>query len=168
MKELVHPDCPCRAANGPFTISSMNTVLIRYADVLLWKAEALIELGRQMEALPIINQIRQRAANSTGRLNNASIYNISQYDGSNWTQEYARQALRLERRLELGLEGWRFFDLVRWGVAKETIDAYLAVEKTRKEYLKDAIFEQGHHEYMPIPQQQINISGGLYQQLPGY
>ncbi|MEZ4884313.1 MAG: RagB/SusD family nutrient uptake outer membrane protein [Chitinophagales bacterium] len=168
MKELEHPDCVCRAANGPFTITSKNTVLIRYADVLLWKAEALIELGRQAEALPIINEIRQRAGNSTIRLNNASIYNIGLYDGSNWSQDFARQALRMERRLELGLEGHRFFDLVRWGIAKQWIDQYLAVERTRREYLNDASFQAGKHEYMPIPQTQINLSGGLYQQISGY
>ena len=167
MKELEHPDCPCRAANGPFTITSKNDVLIRYADVLLWKAEALIELGRQNEALPIINDIRNRAANSTGRLSNASIYNVQPYP-SFPSQDYARQALRFERRLELGLEGHRFFDLVRWGIAKQWIDGYLAVEKTRRSYLNEAAFQAGKHEYMPIPQTQINLSGGLYQQNPGY
>ncbi len=167
MKELEHPDCECRMQNGPFTVFSMNTVLVRYADVLLWKAEALIELGREDEALPIINRIRTRAANSLTRLGGYSIYNIGTYVSFD-SQEEARRALRWERRLELGLEGHRFFDLVRWGVAKETIDAYLAVEKTRKEYLRDAAFTAGKHEYMPIPQQQINLSGGLYQQLPGY
>ena len=167
MKELEHPDCDCRIENGPFTVFSLNTVLVRYADVLLWKAEALIELGREDEALPIINRIRTRALNSTDRLGSYSVYNIGTYDAFA-DQDEARQALRWERRLELGLEGHRFFDLVRWGVAKETIDAYLEVEETRKEYLQDAAFTAGKHEYMPIPQQQINLSGGLYEQLPGY
>jgi hypothetical protein len=57
---------------------------------------------------------------------------------------------------------------VRWGNAKETLDEYLEVEETRKPYLSDADFQAGKHEYMPIPQQQINLSGGLYQQLPNY
>ena len=167
MKELEHPDCVCRSANGPFTITAKNDILIRYADVLLWKAEALIELGRQDEALPLINRIRQRAAASTGRLNGASIYNVQPY-GSFPSQDYARQALRWERRVELGLEGHRFFDLVRWGIAKEWIDGYLAVEKNRRPYLQDAAFQAGKHEFMPIPQIQINLSGGLYQQNSGY
>ncbi|ARU26688.1 RagB/SusD family nutrient uptake outer membrane protein [Cellvibrio sp. PSBB006] len=167
MKELEHPDCDCRFQNGPFPVFSMNTVLVRFSDVLLWKAEALIELGREDEALPIINRIRTRAANSTGMLNNASNYNIGVYSGFA-TQEEARIALRMERRLELGLEGHRFFDLVRWGIAKETIDEYLAVERTRKEYLIEAEFTKGRDEYLPIPQLQINLSGGLYQQLSGY
>jgi len=168
MKELEHPDCDCRISNGPFVVFSKNTVLIRYADVLLWKAEALIELGREDEALPIINRIRERAAASTDHLpGNYSIYNVGTYAGFA-DQEEARRALRWERRLELGLEGHRFFDLVRWGVAKETIDEYLDVEQTRRSYLSGANFQAGKHEYMPIPQQQINLSGGRYQQLPGY
>ena len=167
LKDLEHPDCDCRGENGPFPIFSLNTVLIRYADVLLWKAEALIELDRWDKALPIINRLRERAANSTGRLNNASLYRIADYT-SFADKDEARQALRWERRLELGLEGHRFFDLVRWGIAKETIDAYLTTERGRKPYLEDAAFTRNKHEYLPIPNQQINLSGGIYVQNPGY
>tara|TARA_R110002050_G_scaffold50134_2_gene115971 strand:- start:3060 stop:4769 length:1710 start_codon:yes stop_codon:yes gene_type:complete len=167
MKDLEHPDCSCRGQNGPFPIFSLNTPLIRYTDVLLWKAEALIELDRYDEALPIINRIRERAKNSTGKLHNASIYNIGSYT-SFVSKEQAREALRFERRLELGLEGHRFFDLVRWGIAKETIDSYLAIEALRKPYLADAVFTKGRDEYLPIPNQQMILSGGLYTQNPGY
>ncbi|WP_111643006.1 RagB/SusD family nutrient uptake outer membrane protein [Marinimicrobium alkaliphilum] len=168
MKELQHPDCDCLLQNGPFIVFSKNSVLVRYADVLLWKAEALIELERQDDALPIINRIRERAAGSTGRLADGySTYNVGTYD-SFANQEQAREALRWERRLELGLEGHRFFDLIRWGVAKDWIDDYLEVEQTRRSYLSGANFQAGKHEYMPIPQQQINLSGGLYVQNPGY
>lgn len=167
MKDLEHPDCSCRGENGPFPIFSLNTPLIRYADVLLWKAEALIELDRYDEALPIINRIRERAKNSTSKLHNASIYNMGLYTSFD-SKEQARAALRFERRLELGLEGHRFFDLVRWGIAKETIDSYLAIEAVRKPYLVDAIFTKGKHEYLPIPNQQMILSGGSYTQNPGY
>jgi hypothetical protein len=167
MKELDEPDCECRAANGPFTISSRNTTIIRYADLLLWKAEALIELNRVSEALLIINDIRDRAANSKGLLNNASIYRIGLYS-SLGSQEEARKKLRWERRLELGQEGWRFFDLVRWGIAKETLDAYQTVEVTRTPYLIDYEFTSGKNEYMPIPQKQVISSNFLYEQNPKY
>ena len=173
MKELQHPDCSCLVAVGPFWASSKDVVVIRYADVLLWKAEALIELGRHAEALPIINQVRTRASNSTGRLKYAngtpvSNYNVRPYPAGGWTQDYARQALRWERRLEFAMEGSRFFDLVRWGIAAPTLNDYFAVEKTRHDYLSAARFTAGRDEYLPIPQAQIDFTQGLYKQNPGY
>ena len=173
MKPLQHIDCACLKAWGPFWGTSKDVVVIRYADVLLWKAEALIELGRHAEALPLINQVRQRAADSTNRLKYAdgspvSNYRISPYPVSGWTQAYAREALRWERRLELALEGQRFFDLVRWGIAEETLNDYFSVERTRRGYLSQARFTQGRDEYLPIPQAQVDLSRGLYQQNPGY
>jgi hypothetical protein len=167
MKDLEHPDCDCRGENGPFSIWSMNTVLIRYSDVLLWKAEALIQLDRFADALPVINRLRTRAAASTEMLNDASLYQVNTYS-SFASKEEAFAALRWERRLELGLEGHRFFDLVRWGVAKETLDEYFNIEKVRKPYLEDAAFTEGKHEFLPIPNQQINLSGGIYIQNSGY
>ncbi|GJG87523.1 glycan metabolism protein RagB [Gemmatimonadetes bacterium T265] len=173
MKELQQPDCACLVKVGPFFASSKDIETIRYADVLLWQAEALIELGRQNEALPLINQVRNRAAASTGRLKYAdgtpiSNYNVQPYSGAGWTQDYARQALRYERRMEFAMEGIRFFDLVRWGVAAQTLNDYFAVEAQRHDYLKQAHFTAGRDEYLPIPQNQINFTQGLYQQNPGY
>jgi hypothetical protein len=173
MKELQQPDCACLVKVGPFFASSKDIEVIRYADVLLWKAEALIELGRQAEALPLVNQVRERAAASTAKLKYAngtpiSNYNVKPYSASAWTQAYARQALRFERRLEFAMEGVRFFDLVRWGVAEQTVNDYLTVEKTRHDYLLNAKFTAGRDEYLPIPQNQINFTSGLYKQNPGY
>ena len=88
---------------------------------LLMRAEALIELNRSNEALPLINQVRQRAKQSTSMIPYATNANIALYqDGVNitWNQENARKALRWERRLEFAMEGSRFFDLVRWGIAR--------------------------------------------------
>ncbi|MGV3587734.1 MAG: RagB/SusD family nutrient uptake outer membrane protein, partial [Adhaeribacter sp.] len=161
---------------GPFYGSAKNIDIIRYADVLLWQAEALIELGRQAEALPLINQIRARAKNSTNRTKlangtNPSNYNINEYvNGVNitWNQENARKALQWERRLEFAMESPRFFDLVRWGIAAETLNAYLNVEKTRKTFLSAAKFTKGRDEYFPIPQREIDFTKGLYVQNPGY
>ncbi len=176
MKEQQAADCSCFKKVGPFYGSSVNTNIIRYADVLLWQAEALIELGRHNEALPLINLIRARAKNSTGRLKHAdgsapSNYQIEEYvNGVNidWTQENARKALQWERRLEFATESPRFFDLVRWGIAEETLNAYLEVEKTRKEFLSSASFTKGRDEYYPIPQREIDFTKGLYVQNPGY
>lgn len=176
MKEQQEASCSCFKKVGPFYGSSKNIDIIRYADVLLMKAEALIELGQHASALPLINEVRARAAASTGRLKKAdgtapSNYRVSQYtDGANivWNQDNARKALQWERRLEFAMESPRFFDLVRWGIAAETLNAYLAVEKTRRTFLSSAAFTKGRDEYYPIPQREINFTKGLYQQNPGY
>ncbi|MBO2010058.1 RagB/SusD family nutrient uptake outer membrane protein [Hymenobacter negativus] len=173
MKENVLPSDPSFQKNPPFMSTSKNWTVIRYADVLLWKAEALIELNRASEALPIINQIRQRAQNSTARLRNSagqpiSNYRIGLYPSSGWTQAYAREALRFERRLEFAMEGYRFFDLTRWGIAATYMNTYFSVEKNKRQYLATANFTAGRDEYMPIPLNQINFSKGLYKQNTGW
>lgn len=170
MKEQQAPDCSCYVKEGPFVGTSKNVDFIRYADVLLFKAEALIQLDRWAEALPIINQIRTRAAASTQRPMDAGatdIYNVGTYDAFP-DKDFALKALKFERRLEFGMEGPRFFDLVRWGEAAETLNAYLAEEKTKRDFLTNAQFTAGRDEYYPIPQREIDFTGGLYIQNPGY
>lgn len=77
--------------------------------------------------------------------------------------------MRFERKLELALEGERFFDLVRWGNADQVLNTeYFAKEKLLRTFLQNAKFVKGRDEYFPIPQAQINFSAGLYQQNPGY
>ena len=173
MKEQQSADCSCFFKRGPFYGTSVDLRVIRYADVLLMQAEALIELGRHAEARPLINQIRERAANSTGRTKHAdgsdpSNYLIGQYDGSNWTQDYARRALQWERRMEFAMEGDRFFDLVRWGIAEPVLNAYLEKEKTIRNHLSVAQFTAGRGEYYPLPQIEIDFTKGLYVQNNGY
>jgi hypothetical protein len=137
------------------------------------QAEAYIETGQHAKALPLINQIRERAAQSTGRLKKAdgtfpTKYNVKPYLAASWTPEYAKKALQWERRLEFATEGSRFFDLVRWGIAEKTLNAYLAVEKNRRTFLATAKFTAGRDEYLPIPQAEITFTNGLYKQNPGY
>ena len=176
MKEQQAADCGCFKKVGPFYGSSKNIDIIRYADVLLWKAEALIKLNRHTEALPLINMLRARSQVSTGRTRKAdgtspSNYRVDIYkDGVNisWTNANAWKALMFERRLEFATESPRFFDLVRWGIAAETLNAYLAVEKVRKAFLSNAKFTKGRDEYLPIPQREIDFTKGLYKQNPGY
>ncbi|MDR2810174.1 MAG: RagB/SusD family nutrient uptake outer membrane protein, partial [Tannerellaceae bacterium] len=141
MKEIETYTCPCYRVALYFRGSSLNRDLIRYDEVLLFKAEALIQLGGAAEleeARQIINQIRTRAGNSTGRLvmqdgSPSAHFKIETYpkDGK-WTKAYAWQALQWEMRLELAMEARRGFDLVRWGIAAETLNEYYAVEKTRR------------------------------------
>ncbi|MCB0548568.1 MAG: RagB/SusD family nutrient uptake outer membrane protein [Phaeodactylibacter sp.] len=174
MKDQELPDCPCFRQYQAFFSISRNTDQIRYGDLLLMKAEALIELNRLGEALLIINAIRERAGSdaSTSRLvfadgSPTGKWNVGTYQ-SLGDQENARKILRWERRLELAFESKRFFDLVRWGIAAETLNDYFASEKLRRDYLIDARFTAGRDEYLAIPQQQITISRGLYVQNPGY
>ncbi len=175
MKELVHPDCDCLFK--PFFVqSSMNKKNIRYSEVLLWKAEILIKLGRHKEALPIINRIRKRAAQSTQRLyfEDGSLllnYHVGLYEDGvncNWTNEFAFKCLQWENRLELACEGRRFFDLQRWGILQSTMNAYFEKERTRYNWMDNAYFTAGRDEYKPIPQPQINWAKGNYTQNPNY
>ncbi len=176
LKENVQSDCP-GLVNLFWMWNSKNEIAIRYDRILLQKAEILIRLGREKEALPIINQIRQRAANSTGRLIFANgtptlNYKISLYqDGvnCNWTNDFAWKALMWEDRLEFAMEGTRWYDLVRWGIAEPTLNAYFAKEYPRnRSWMSDAHFTAGRDEFMPIPQPQMNYSFGLYKQNVGY
>jgi hypothetical protein len=159
--------------NGPFMGVAKNYDIIRYDDILLMQAEAYIELGQPDKALPLINQIRARAAASTGKLKKldgtfASNYNMQPYPAAGFTQAYARTALQWERRLEFATEGQRFFDLVRWGMAAQVLNDYISMEKSRRTFLATAVFTAGRDEYLPIPQSEITFTKGLYKQNPGY
>lgn len=100
IKDMPDPDCDCLMYDG-WQFNSMNKKMIRYDDVLLWKAEILIQLDREMEALPLINQIRSRADNSRIRLIKADNqptmnYHVATYQpgvNCNWTKDFAWQAL---------------------------------------------------------------------------
>lgn len=175
MKEQQAADCSCYKKQGPFMGVSKNIDIIRFADVILMQAEAYIELGQHDKAMPLINRIRARAAQSTDRTkfadgSNPSNYLINEYDGANlsWTQENARIALQWERRLEFAMESPRFFELVRWGIAEPTLNAYLEKEKTRRDFLNEAKFTSGRDEYYPIPQREIDFTKRLYKQNVGY
>ena len=170
MKEQQSPDCSCYVKEGPFVGTSKNIDFIRYADVLLFKAEALIQLNQVDAGITIINQIRTRAGASTQRQLDAGatdVFNVGTYP-MGMTKVNAIKALMFERRLEFGMEGPRFFDLVRWGIAEPVLNAYLTVEKTRKDFLSNAVFTAGRDEYYPIPQREIDFTGGLYDQNPNY
>lgn len=178
MKETQLPTCSCLKKVGAFFGTSQNVDLIRFDDVMLMKAEALIELDQKDLALPIINAIRTRAGSpeSTSWITwssgpNAgkgfSNYNIGTY-ASFPDKDYARKALQWERRMEFAMESPRFHDLVRWGIASETMNAHFAKDKTRHGFLSSANFKDGRDEYLPIPQDQINLSLGLYKQNSGW
>lgn len=177
MKDLQLATCACFKKLGPFYGTSVNYDIIRYDDVLLMQAEAQIQLGNPAAALPLINQVRARASNVSPlvkRLDGKypSNYRIDIYKpGVNiatWDQATAFKALQWERRLEFATESPRFFDLVRWGIAAQTLNAYFAIEKVRHPFLLNAAFTKNQHEYFPIPQEQIVFTNGLYKQNKGY
>lgn len=169
------PESPDATQGWPWGASALNWQIIRYADLLLYKAEALIELGGSglEEARNLINRVRTRAMNSEyvkdfeDPSKDAANYKIGLYPASGWDQAYARKALRTEMRLEKAMEGERFFDLVRWGIAKETMNNYFNAEKDTRIYYQNAVFDDGE-EYFPVPVAQYNFSGGIYVQNPGY
>lgn len=170
----------------PWGCSPLNFIFIRYADILLLKAEALIEQSsgnahtneKLVEARNLINKVRTRAANSVQATYrpvdvdpSKADYYVEPYptgwdEDLQWTTDYARRALRMERRLELALEGHRWFDLVRWG------DDYLM--KTMNTYMQTEAEKHGrtHYNgcsvsadeiYLPVPQSELDNSHGLYQ-----
>ncbi|RKO72426.1 RagB/SusD family nutrient uptake outer membrane protein [Sphingobacterium puteale] len=172
LKENVDPDCDCFVPMAPFFANTKNRIVLRVADVLLMRAEALIESHRSAEALPLINQVRLRAKNSATMTGYATdkmlIETYKNGDNIIWNEENARKALRWERRLELAMENGRFFDLVRWGIADQTMNAYYETEKSRRSYYAVAHFTADKNEYLPIPEAQIRLSKYLYKQNPGY
>ncbi len=161
----------------PTQLNSVNMHLFRYADMLLMLAEAEVEAGSVANALTIVNQIRARAgvtAQGTGvdrahiavPLNDPSItwatYLIGPYP-SFPSQQYARDAVRNERRLELAMEGQRFFDLRRWGVTGTVLNAYVngvggGAEKTRRLYKGNAEAIAARHQWFPIPSLEVELS----------
>ncbi|MDB5262817.1 MAG: RagB/SusD protein, partial [Adhaeribacter sp.] len=141
-------------------LNANNYRMIRYSHVLLWLAEIETELGNLDAARGYVNQIRRRAANPDGFVKKAdgtpaANYVIKEYT-TPWTdQAMARKAVQFEQRLELGMEGHRRFDLVRWGIADQVLNAYYAVEGNKRSYLRGVQFVKGKHEYFPIPLQEI-------------
>jgi len=176
-------------------LNSVHIHVFRYADVLLLMAEAEVEAGAIANAQTLVNQVRARAAvaaqgcgeGSTDSvlvalypscagddrmavpLNDASIgwatYRVAQYTVPFASQAIARNAVQIERRLELGMEGQRFFDLRRWGfaVAQGTISTYLTEELTRRSYKSAQVAFAARNMYYPIPQVEIDLSrvGGV-------
>ena len=153
---------------GSYWASSMNRIVFRYADVLLMRAEAYAQLGNTEQAIQLVNQIRSRAATSTQMIANypntygVKIY-ITNYKGS-YSKEEAVNIVKMERRLEFGMECERFFDLVRWGDASTVLNKYYAEEIDNCAIYREAKFTANKDEYLPIPFAQISASNGHYTQ----
>lgn len=136
--------------------AASNKVFIRWADVLLWKAEAYLETGNFSEAIKLINKVRARARTTitatggippAGTLPDRNLSSTDKVQITDW--------LMKERRAELGFESQRFNDLKRWGKAKQVLTAL------------GKNFQDRHYLY-PIPQGEIDKSGGSITQNNGY
>ena len=183
---------PKKADKGSLSVATStgstakNFHLIRYADVLLWYAEALIETGNHQEAREYVNQVRARAANSyvkaadpatmvettslyvlddkvngVTKTNAASNYRIGLYSESQFsTKEDALAALRFERKLELALEGQRWYDLARWGIIQSELSDYIDYEQ---QYLPKFVGTVYNEKWvtLPIPLDQIITMEGV-------
>lgn len=130
--------------------------VIRYAEVLLIKAEALNEMGRTSEAQDLINRVRNRVnlPNTTAN-----------------SQDDVRKAVWKERRLELAMEWDRWFDLIRTGQAEEAIAKYNANQNEDRDLSENIVFEAGKHELWPLPQSfidEVTENGESVEQNPGY
>lgn len=145
---------------GNARLNANNYRMIRYSHVLLWLAEVAVAEGDLEGARGYVNQIRARAAKPAGWVKtaagaDAANYLINQYPGP-WTDPaLATKAVQFEQRLEFAMEGHRRFDLVRWGIAAPTMNAYFAGEGSKRGYLQGRSFTAGKHEYFPIPLQEI-------------
>lgn len=153
---------------GSYWASSMNRIVLRYAEVLLNRAEAYAQLGQTDQAIALVNQLRTRAAQSTQMI--AAYQNsygvkmyITNYKG-NYQKDEAVKIVKMERRLELGMECERFFDLVRWGDAATVLNKYYAEEIPHCAIYSGAHFTANKDEYLPIPFSQISASNGHYTQ----
>lgn len=158
-------------ANGWHQVTAKNYNAMRFADLLLMTAECEVEVGSLEKARALVNQIRTRAKNPASIISGSPAkYVINGYTAS-WTDKVvAREAVRFERRLELAMEGHRFFDLARYGngYAAATLNAYLAVEKNKRLYLKSSPGFQAKNEFYPIPERAIVLSKGALKQNNGY
>lgn len=167
LKQNVDPDCGYMV-KGSWWGTPMNRIVFRYADVLLERAEAYAQLNETDEAIKLVNKIRLRAKQSTGMIANYPSdygvkFNISTYNGS-YSQEDALKIVKMERRLEMGMESERFFDLVRWGEAEKVLNKYFAEETNNCSIYGDAHFTANKNEYLPIPFSQVAASDGHYTQ----
>ena len=167
------------AATTQPTSTSINYHIIRFAEILLMRAEIAVNEGDLTTALNYINQIRARAAkfyvaaegssayvlddkvNGTTGANAAANYRIGLYPSFASAAE-AREALEREYRLEFGMEGHRWFDIARWGKVADVLNAYAASES---KYLGKFVNTYSPSWVnFPIPSSEINTAMGRFVQ----
>lgn len=160
---------PGNVVAGSNYITGLDVNIIRLADVILMAAECAVETGDLPKALKYVNIVRERADKlPRKKINNVEVANylVKPYPVF-LNADYARKAIRMERRLELAMEGHRFFDLVRWGIAKQVLESYSSFEGKHLDFYSGLIYKS-HNAYFPIPQAEIDRSGATLDQNDGY
>ncbi len=154
--------------------SGINYNIMRFADVLLMAAECAVETGDLGLALDYVNRVRSRAKNMTYLKNHpddshpAANYKIELYK-TFADADFARKAVRFERRLELGMEGNRLFDIRRWGVGTQVMNDYFVNEaRTITNFGSKTHPYLPKHDQFPIPLGAIDQSGGVLTQNPNW
>lgn len=177
------------ASHAAFARSTaLNTRLIRYAHVLLWRAECAVEENDLETARTLVNQVRERAADDfvMGLCTDATFpdapgsesatvdwdqpaanYSLGLYS-SFPDQTYAREAVRMEIRLETAMEGNRFFDLRRWGILDQVIPDYIEKDSEFRTFMEGAVYDPARHDYWPLPESQLDIQDGILIQDPDW
>lgn len=160
---------PGHTVAGATYITDLDVNIMRLADVYLMAAECAIELDQLNVGLDYVNAVRKRASNIP--VKTVGGVNIADYEVKPYPQfpskDYARKAVRMERRLELAMEGHRFYDLVRWGIAKEVLESYSTFEGKFLPFFNGLKYKP-HNDYFPVPQTEIDRSSGALKQNIGY
>lgn len=165
LKHNVDPDGGYLIRSKLWFGSPMNRIVLRYADVLLMRAEALAQLGQNHEAIELVNRLRNRASRSTAMLAGYDVNYGAKIRVKAYTDDNdALARVKMERRLELAMESERFFDLVRWGEAAEVLNKYYMEEANDCRIYSNAAFTANKNEYLPIPHEQMAASNGHYKQ----
>lgn len=134
------------SVSSDYNTNSASIIVLRFADVLLMKAEALNELGRTTEAEEPLYTVRKRA----GLTAKSNVQGL--------TQDQMRDKIRQERRIELAFEGHRWFDMIRWDGGQYALDFLHSIGK---------INASSKHLLLPIPQKERDDNSNLKQN-PGY
>jgi hypothetical protein len=150
---------------------------------LLWRAECAVEENDLQTARLLVNRVRLRASDDiimgkcstyTFPANVTPVVDYSQ-PAANYklglypsfpTQEYAREAVRMEERLEFAMEGNRFFDLVRWGIDYEVLTKFIENDSKFRTFMQGATYTKVKNSRWPIPQKELDLEPGILEQDP--
>ena len=184
-KQMFYKKDQAIASDASFArANSINFRALRFAHVLLWRAECAVEENDLETARILVNRVRHRSADDfvMGRVSTyifdgrtivadytqpAANYKLGEYI-SFPDQDYARAAVRMELRLETAMEGNRFFDLVRWGIADEVLNEYIQHESNFRPLMQGRHYDKIKNSHWPIPQSQIDLQPGVLKQDPAY